>query len=186
MWQLYQFPLCPFSRKVRLVLGEKGVAHELVREYPWERRDEFVDLNPAGETPVLVDSDAGTVLTEQKANTISKMDALLQMRDHAYRLQKLLGNGHCDLQAFGSLLDEGWNLKHQLASTITTTEIDTWYGKAKQAGAFGGKLCGAGGGGFLVFLAPTGRQGAIRQALSSLREVKVGPEAHGSQVLFLE
>jgi glutathione S-transferase len=62
MWQLYQFPLCPFSRKVRLVLSEKGVAHELVREYPWERRDEFVDLNPAGETPVLVDTDTGTAL----------------------------------------------------------------------------------------------------------------------------
>jgi glutathione S-transferase len=62
MWQLYQFPLCPFSRKVRLVLGEKSVAHELVREYPWERRDEFVDLNPAGETPVLVDNEAGIAL----------------------------------------------------------------------------------------------------------------------------
>src|SRR5215217_5582788 len=62
MWQLYQFPLCPFSRKVRLVLGEKSIAHELVREYPWERRDEFIDLNPAGETPVLVDNEAGTTL----------------------------------------------------------------------------------------------------------------------------
>ena len=62
MWQLFQFPLCPFSRKVRLVLGEKGVAHELVRENPWERRDEFIDLNPAGETPVLVDTTAGIVL----------------------------------------------------------------------------------------------------------------------------
>lgn len=62
MWQLYQFPLCPFSRKVRLVLGEKNVAHELVKEYPWERRDEFIDLNPAGETPVLVDIEAGTAL----------------------------------------------------------------------------------------------------------------------------
>lgn len=62
MWQLYQFPLCPFSRKVRLVLGEKGVAHELVRENPWEKRDEFVDLNAAGETPVAVDPDSKTVL----------------------------------------------------------------------------------------------------------------------------
>ena len=62
MWQLFQFPLCPFSRKVRLVLGEKGVAHELVRENPWERRDEFIDLNPAGETPVLVDGAAGITL----------------------------------------------------------------------------------------------------------------------------
>jgi glutathione S-transferase len=55
MWQLYQFPLCPFSRKVRLLLGEKGVGYTLVRENPWERRDEFIDLTPAGQTPVLVD-----------------------------------------------------------------------------------------------------------------------------------
>jgi D-glycero-alpha-D-manno-heptose-7-phosphate kinase len=130
--------------------------------------------------------EASTVLTEQKANTSKQMDTLLQMREQAYRLQKLLSNGHCDLQAFGSLLDEGWRLKRQLASTITTSEIDTWYDQAKQAGALGGKLCGAGGGGFLVFLVAPGRQGAVRRALSSLREVKVGPEAHGSQVLFQE
>ena len=62
MWQLFQFPLCPFSRKVRLVLAEKGVGHELVRENPWERRDEFMDLNPAGETPVMVELDQGVTL----------------------------------------------------------------------------------------------------------------------------
>ena len=53
MWQLHQFPLCPFSRKVRLLLSEKGVAYELWRENPWEGRDEFLALNPAGRTPVL-------------------------------------------------------------------------------------------------------------------------------------
>ena len=53
MYQLFQFPLCPFSRKVRLLLGEKGVGYELVRESPWERRDEFLDMNPAGKTPVM-------------------------------------------------------------------------------------------------------------------------------------
>src|SRR6478672_7517902 len=62
MWQLFQFPLCPFSRKVRLVLAEKGVGHELVRENPWEKRDEFIDLNPAGETPVMVEPDQGVTL----------------------------------------------------------------------------------------------------------------------------
>lgn len=62
MWKLLQFPLCPFSRKVRLIMAEKGVAVELVREHPWERRDEFIDLNPAGETPVLVDPDGGATL----------------------------------------------------------------------------------------------------------------------------
>jgi len=67
MWQLYQFPLCPFSRKVRLMLGEKGVAHELVRENPWGRRDEFMDMNPAGQTPVLVEDRTGTVLIDSGA-----------------------------------------------------------------------------------------------------------------------
>ena len=67
MWQLYQFPLCPFSRKVRLMLGEKDVAHELVRESPWLRRDEFVDMNPAGQTPVLVEDKNGTVLIDSGA-----------------------------------------------------------------------------------------------------------------------
>lgn len=64
MWQLHQFPLCPFSRKVRLLLGEKGVGYELVREKPWLREDEFVDLNPAGQTPVMTDSDRGVTLID--------------------------------------------------------------------------------------------------------------------------
>jgi glutathione S-transferase len=67
MWQLYQFPLCPFSRKVRLLLAEKDVAHELVREFPWQGRDEFADLNPAGQTPVLVEESRGYVLIDSKA-----------------------------------------------------------------------------------------------------------------------
>ncbi len=59
MWQLYQFPLCPFSRKVRLLLGEKSVGYELVRESPWDHRDEFLDMNPAGQTPVMLDKARG-------------------------------------------------------------------------------------------------------------------------------
>lgn len=67
MWQLHQFQLCPFSRKVRLVLGEKGVAYALVREHPWERRDEFRLMNPAGRTPVLADPERGLVLADSRA-----------------------------------------------------------------------------------------------------------------------
>ncbi len=67
MWLLYQFPLCPYSRKVRLLLGEKGVGYELVRENPWERRDEFLDLNPAGQTPVLVESERKITLSYSSA-----------------------------------------------------------------------------------------------------------------------
>ena len=82
MWQLFQFPLCPFSRKVRLVLGEKGIAHELVRETPWERRDEYMDLHPAGETPVLVEADLGITLigsqpiVEYFDETVDKMPVI--------------------------------------------------------------------------------------------------------------
>ncbi len=67
MWQLYQFPLCPFSRKVRLLMAEKGIPVELKRENPWEQRDEFFDLNPAGETPVLVEESKGIVLIDSNA-----------------------------------------------------------------------------------------------------------------------
>ncbi len=67
MWQLYQFPLCPFSRKVRLLLGEKGIGYDLVRESPWAQRDEFLDMNPAGSTPVMADPERGVTLIDSQA-----------------------------------------------------------------------------------------------------------------------
>ncbi len=67
MWQLHQFTLCPFSRKVRLLLNEKDVGYELVKESPWVRRDEFVDMNPAGQTPVMVESAKGILLIDSSA-----------------------------------------------------------------------------------------------------------------------
>ena len=130
--------------------------------------------------------DSSAVLTEQKANTASKMESLLKMREHAHRLQALLSNGYRDLQALGLVLDESWHLKRGLASTISTDQIDTWYRRARQAGATGGKLCGAGGGGFLLFVVPHACQEAVRQTLCGLREVPVGPEVHGSHILFVE
>jgi len=67
MWQLYQFPLCPFSRKVRLLLAAKGVGFELWRENPWEHRDEFLDKNPAARTPVIVSAERGITLVDSRA-----------------------------------------------------------------------------------------------------------------------
>ncbi len=67
MWQLHQFPLCPFSRKVRLMLTEKGVKFELKRVSPWTRADEFVDMNPAGQTPVIEEDSRGIVLIDSRA-----------------------------------------------------------------------------------------------------------------------
>lgn len=67
MWFLYQFPLCPFSRKIRLLMGEKGIAYDLVREDPWAASDLFFNLNPAGRTPVLVDENRKTVFADSRA-----------------------------------------------------------------------------------------------------------------------
>lgn len=130
--------------------------------------------------------DTGAVLTEQKANTPHKMDALLRMREQATQLQDVLRANAGNTKAFGQILDEGWCLKRGLASLITTSEIDVWYQRARDAGAYGGKLCGAGGGGFLLFVVPAERQEAVRRALSPLREVPIGAEAHGSQILLWE
>jgi len=69
MWQLLQFPLCPFSRKVRLQMGEKGIAYSLVRENPWEHRDEFLYMNPAARTPVLIDPARNLTLCDSVAIT---------------------------------------------------------------------------------------------------------------------
>ena len=67
MWQLYQFPLCPFSRKIRLLMGEKNVAYDLVREDPWAASDHFLNLNAAGATPVLVNEEKGITLADSRA-----------------------------------------------------------------------------------------------------------------------
>ena len=67
MWQLHQFPLCPFSRKVRLHLSEKGVGYDLVRAEPWAMDDGFWALNPAGRTPVLEHPEKRLVLCDSRA-----------------------------------------------------------------------------------------------------------------------
>lgn len=127
---------------------------------------------------------AGEVLAEQRDNTERKLDTLRRMRDQAQELHRLLDNRSLDIPRVGSILDEGWQLKSQLASTITNSVIDDWYRAALSAGALGGKLCGAGGGGFLLFLVPPERQPAVRRALQDLTEMIVKPEVHGSRVVI--
>ncbi|KUO57569.1 MAG: glutathione S-transferase [Sphingomonadales bacterium BRH_c42] len=67
MWRLYQFPLCPFSRKIRLLMGEKQIPYEMVREDPWAASETFYNLNPAGCTPVMVDEEREITLCDSRA-----------------------------------------------------------------------------------------------------------------------
>lgn len=125
--------------------------------------------------------DASKILAEQKENTVAEFDRLCRMRDQARYMQDLAAEGKLDSPTLGRLLDEGWQEKRKLASLISNAKIDDWYEKALAAGATGGKLCGAGGGGFLLFIAPPDRRAEITEALSDLVEVPFAYEAHGSQ-----
>lgn len=126
--------------------------------------------------------DSSEVLAEQRNNVDDRVAELETMREQAMALRDVVSNGF-DLHRFGALLDEGWQLKQKLASSITNDKITGWYNRAKEAGAIGGKLCGAGGGGFLLFVAEPDRHDAIRSALSDLTEVDIGYEPRGSRVL---
>lgn len=89
-----------------------------------------------------------------------------------------------DIEAMGNILHEGWMLKRGLSSGITDTEIDTYYERARMEGAYGGKLLGAGGGGFLMIQAPKDRHEAITQALSDLRAVELPFSKEGARIIF--
>jgi len=128
---------------------------------------------------------SSSVLIEQKQNADRNLENLLTMRDHAQELRGLIQNGFTP-ERLGKVLDAGWQIKKKLASGISTSKIDDWYQKARTAGASGGKLCGAGGGGFMLILAAPECHEAVRLALSDMPEVSVDYEAQGSKLMLAE
>lgn len=127
---------------------------------------------------------AASVLGEQRSKTARNLDVLRQMRDDACGLRSICSGPHIDLGEMGRALHRGWELKRTLASRISNQEIDRCYARAMDAGAEGGRLCGAGGGGFLMFIVKPGNREAVRQALADLPLVPIGYEVHGSRVLY--
>ena len=93
--------------------------------------------------------------------------------------------GDADLDRFASLLHEGWELKRSLGNGVSNELIDGWYKAARDAGAQGGKLLGAGGGGFLLLIAPRDRHQAIREKLGHPRELPFKIDRRGSRVIFI-
>ncbi len=123
-----------------------------------------------------------SILHEQREQTNSKRAILREMRAQAYEGRSLLENG--DFESFGRLLDEGWRLKKSLATKISNPAIDELYAKAKTAGALGGKITGAGGGGFLLLFCPREKQYQLRESLSALKELPFHLENDGTKVIF--
>jgi D-glycero-alpha-D-manno-heptose-7-phosphate kinase len=125
---------------------------------------------------------ADSILKEQKQNIQDRTAILNQMKQIAYDARKKLEAGQVD--AVGELLDDSWQLKKQLATRISNGTIDETYERAKAAGALGGKITGAGGGGFLLFYCRPENQEKLRVALHEMYELPVRLESNGSKVIF--
>lgn len=125
---------------------------------------------------------ANGILREQKSNVSERISVLNEMKQIAYSARDELVAGNLD--AIGSLLHESWLLKKSLASGVSNGAIDDMYGAAIKAGALGGKVTGAGGGGFLILYCPHSKQENVRRALSGLQELPFLLENDGSKVIF--
>jgi len=127
---------------------------------------------------------ANGILSEQKRNMDDddKTRSLLQMCGYAREMKASLEKN--DLSGFGTLLHESWKLKQSLASGITNPEINELYDKAMSAGATGGKLLGAGGGGFMLFYCEPERRERLRIALG-LRLLEFAFDRDGTSVVYI-
>ncbi len=113
---------------------------------------------------------------------VQELKAMHQMVDEAIRIL----NGSGDLVEFGLLLEESWKLKRGLSDKISTPHIDALYEAAREAGCVGGKLLGAGGGGFLLLFVQPEQQERVRRGLKGLLEVPFRFETVGAQVVFYD
>jgi D-glycero-alpha-D-manno-heptose-7-phosphate kinase len=125
---------------------------------------------------------ANTILSEQNANVTQTLPYLHELRDLAGTAVDKLQCG--DVDALGSALRDGWEVKRRLASGVSNAAIDEAVGRALEAGASGAKVTGAGGGGFLFVICPVERQSAVRERLADMRELPVRIDGLGARVVL--
>jgi D-glycero-alpha-D-manno-heptose-7-phosphate kinase len=127
------------------------------------------------------------ILVSQKEDTQRKdpvvVDSLHRTKELGYEVKAALENG--DLELFGLLLDKHWQNKKRRSGRISDPQIDGWYDIAKENGALGGKIMGAGGGGFFMFCCPNGHKSQLRKAMAraGLREMPYGFDFEGAKVM---
>ena len=130
---------------------------------------------------------AGDVLEEQQRNIRGQAgvrDSMRALAAMAKDLQEAVSRD--DLDRFGDVMHESWMRKREAAGSVTNATIDDWYDSARRAGAVGGKILGAGGGGFLLLWAEPDRHTAIASALPGLRPASWRLEPQGSKIIYVE
>jgi D-glycero-alpha-D-manno-heptose-7-phosphate kinase len=125
---------------------------------------------------------ADDILSTQKKASASKTEVLTKMKYQAATIREFIGIRQFD--RVGEILHEAWEYKKSLVNTISIPEIDRMYDRARSAGAIGGKICGAGGGGFLMLYCPRERQNELRRAMKGYREFPFFLEKSGSKIIF--
>ena len=129
--------------------------------------------------------DASQILSVQSEVTADREDVLAAMQDMVDPMVEIL-SGRGSITDIGPLLDESWRLKRSITSLISNQQIDEAYGRAMDAGAMGGKLVGAGGGGFLMFVVSPSRQGDVASALDGMPWIRPGFDPSGSRITYYE
>jgi len=132
-----------------------------------------------------VKRDSSNVLRIQESEAENNRFILRQMKDLVSILQDVLSTGK-NLNRFGEILHQNWEFKRTLADSITSSTIDIYYEKALKAGAIGGKLLGAGGGGFLLFYVKPQNKQAVIQSLSELFQLKIGLDSEGTRITYYD
>ena len=127
---------------------------------------------------------ASEIALEQIKKTPKRFEELTKMKAMVDESVEILNNDSEDITSFGELLHESWMLKRKLTNKITNEHIDDIYEKARKAGAIGGKLLGAGGGGFFLFFVKPEKQTKVKQELRNLLHVPFKFEELGSQIVY--
>jgi D-glycero-alpha-D-manno-heptose-7-phosphate kinase len=126
---------------------------------------------------------ASEVAATYVADIAARTKQLIRMREMVDEGLKILA-GHDSLESFGDLLDEAWRLKRSLSGAVSNTQVDDIYAEAKRGGARGGKLLGAGGGGFVLFFVPPNCRQQVKERLRNLLWVPFRFDTSGSQIIF--
>lgn len=124
------------------------------------------------------------ILSEQKEKIADKGSVLDQMLEMVNISVQALQHG--EMEKWGELLNDAWEKKKSLATKITNPEINEMYEKAKRAGASGGKILGAGGGGFLLLYVPSGKRDSVEEEMKDYKKVEFNFENEGSRIIFME